>query len=80
MLEIIQYSMPTMPRGKRTVFALFCNDPECPHTGSRIGTVRLHKQDKNGVSWKEHLAGMKKYCPAVRRRVEVKGKEEKHSS
>lgn len=40
----------------------------------------MHKQDKLGKSWKEHVAGMKKYCPTLRRRTEVKFKEEKHSS
>jgi hypothetical protein len=69
-----------MPRGKRTVFGLFCSDPACPHIGERVGTIRLHKQDKNGVAWKEHVADMQKYCPTARRRVAVKAKEEKHSS
>ncbi len=64
-----------MPRGKRTVFAMYCAE-----TNMRLGTIRLHKQDKLGKSWKEHVAGMKKYCPTLRRRVEVKFKEEKHSS
>lgn len=64
-----------MPRGKRTVFALFSAE-----TNTRLGTIRLHKQDKMGVSWKEHLADMMKYDPKLRRRVAVKGKEEKHSS
>lgn len=64
-----------MPRGKRTVFALFSSE-----TNARLGTIRLHKQDKMGKSWKEHLAGMMKYDPFVRRRVAIKGKEEKHSS
>ena len=64
-----------MPRGKRTVFALFSSE-----TNARLGTIRLHKQDKMGVSWKEHIAGMLKYDPKLRRRVQVKAKEEKHSS
>jgi len=64
-----------MPRGKRTVFGIFCTV-----TGMRLGTVRFHKQDKMGKGWKEHAAKLKKYSPAVRRRVEVKLKEEKHSS
>lgn len=68
-----------MPRGKRTVFGLFCKDPECPKPGSRIGTIRLHKQDKKGVGWKEHLADMTKYCPEARHKVPVMGKEERHS-
>ena len=64
-----------MPRGKRTVYALFSAE-----TNVRLGTIRLHKQDKMGKSWKEHLANMKKYDWTLRRRVAVKGKEEKHSS
>lgn len=64
-----------MPRGKRTVFAYFCKK-----TGARLGTLRLHKQDKQGRSWKEHVEGMKKYSPKCRCRVEIKVKEEKHSS
>ena len=74
------YNLPAMPRGKRTVFGVYCNDPACPNTGSRLGTMRFHKQDKMGVSWKEHVADMKKYCPFVRKQVPVKLKEEKHSS
>lgn len=69
-----------MPRGKRTVYGIFCADPTCPQVGMRLGTARFHKQDKKGVGWKEHLADMKKYCPTLRRRVAIKGKEEKHSS
>lgn len=64
-----------MPRGKRTVFALFSSE-----TNARLGTIRLHKQDKMGVSWKEHIAGMMKYDKLLRKRVAVKAKEEKHSS
>ncbi len=64
-----------MPRGKRTVYALFSAE-----TNVRLGTIRLHKQDKMGKSWKEHIADMKKYDPVVRKRVAVKAKEEKHSS
>jgi hypothetical protein len=64
-----------MPRGKRTVFTVTSTE-----TGLRLGTIRLHKQDKLGRSWKEHVADMKKYDPRVRRRVKVKLKEEKHSS
>lgn len=63
-----------MPRGKRTVFAVFCTE-----TGDRLGTVRLHKQDKKGVGWKEHAEGMQKYSPRIRKRVPVKLKEERHS-
>lgn len=64
-----------MPRGKRTVFAMYCTE-----TGMRLGTIRLHKQDKMGKSWKEHTEGMQKYCPVLRKRVAVRLKEEKHSS
>ncbi len=64
-----------MPRGKRTVFAGFC--AEC---GARIATMRFHKQDKQGVSWKEHVEGMQKFCADDRKLVAVKFKEEKHSS
>lgn len=64
-----------MPRGKRTVFAVFCTE-----TNMRLGTIRLHKQDKLGRSWKEHAAKLKKYSPRLRKRVAVKLKEEKHSS
>lgn len=69
-----------MPRGKRTVFAAYCADPACPHPGSRLGSFRFHKQDKQGVGWKEHVEGMQKYCPEARKRVPLKFKEEKHSS
>lgn len=64
-----------MPRGKRTVFALFSSE-----SNVRLGTIRLHKQDKQGVGWKEHIAGMMKYDWTLRKRVPVKAKEEKHSS
>lgn len=69
-----------MPRGKRTVFGVFCNEPSCPHSGERLGSMRFHKQDKMGKSWKEHAAKLEKYCPTARKRVAVKLKEEKHSS
>ena len=62
-----------MPRGKRTVYAAFCRE-----TGNRIGTIRLHKQNSKGVSWKDYNA--EKYCPVCKKRVEIKLKEEKHSS
>lgn len=52
----------------------------CTETNMRLGTIRLHKQDKLGRSWKEHAADMKKYSPRLRKRVNVKLKEEKHSS
>lgn len=64
-----------MPRGKRTVFAMFCSE-----TNLRLGTIRLHKQDKQGKSWKEHAEKLIKYCPSLKKRVKVKLKEEKHSS
>lgn len=64
-----------MPRGKRTVFAIFCSE-----TGDRLGSIRYHKQDKKGVSWKEHAGKLMKYSPRLRKRVAVKVKEEKHSS
>lgn len=63
-----------MPRGKRTVFAMFCKK-----SGNRLGTLRLHKQDKQGKGWKEHVDGMKKYCAKCRSREDVKLKEERHS-
>lgn len=64
-----------MPRGKRTVYAVFSAE-----TNMRLGTIRLHKQDKQGKSWKEHAAKLKKYDSRLRKRVSVKLKEEKHSS
>lgn len=62
-----------MPRGKRTVFAMFCSE-----TSERIGTVRLHKQNSKGVSWKD--LKLEKYCPECKKRQPMKLKEEKHSS
>lgn len=56
------------------MFAMFCSE-----TGVRLGTIRLHRQDKQGKSYKEHGSKLKKYCPHLRKRVEVKLKEEKHS-
>ncbi|TSC79376.1 MAG: hypothetical protein G01um101425_656 [Candidatus Peregrinibacteria bacterium Gr01-1014_25] len=65
-----------MPRGKRTVFAVFC-----AADNSRLGSVRLHKQDKMGKAWKEHAQKFSsKFCPTCRKRVDTKLKEEKHSS
>lgn len=64
-----------MPRGKRTVFAMYCKK-----SGNRLGSMRFHKQDKQGVGWKEHVEGMKKYCPVCQSKQDVKFKEEKHSS
>lgn len=71
----LPYPLSTMPRGKRTVFAMFCSE-----TGLRLGSIRFHRQDKQGKGWKEHAEGFMKYCPALRKRVAVKFKEEKHSS
>lgn len=64
-----------MPRGKRTVYAGFCSVD-----GFRITTMRFHKQDKAGKSWKEHVADMTKYCPTCQQKTTLKFKEEKHSS
>ncbi len=61
-----------MPRGKRTVFGMFCSV-----SGNRVGSVRLHKQNSKGVGWKEFAA--EKYCPVCRKRVKMKLKEERHS-
>ena len=63
-----------MPRGKRTVFGIFCSV-----TGNRLGTVRFHKQDKMGKAWKEHAEKLTKYCSKCRKKVDVKLKEERHS-
>lgn len=51
----------------------------CSETGKRLGTVRFFKQDKNGVSYKDHAKKLKKYNPELRKRVDVKVKEERHS-
>lgn len=67
--------MRVMPRGKRTVFALFCSE-----SGNRLGTMRFFKQDKLGKSWKDHVEGMQKYCNVCRRRAKVRFKEERHSA
>lgn len=64
-----------MARGKRITFGMYSAE-----TNVRLGTIKLHKQDKMGKGWKEHVDGMKKYDPRVRHRVELKFKEEKHSS
>jgi hypothetical protein len=62
-----------MPRGKRTVFGMYCTE-----TGDRIGSIRLHRQNSKGKSWKD--LKLEKFSRRVRRRVPVKLKEEKHSS
>ncbi|MFA7681941.1 MAG: hypothetical protein WCX61_02835 [Candidatus Peribacteraceae bacterium] len=64
-----------MPRGKRVVFAV-----SCPTCKARVGTLRLHRQDKKGVGYKDHVAKIKKYCSHCRKEANVKVKEEKHSS
>lgn len=58
-----------MPRGKRTVYAGFCEE-----TNARLCTIRIHKRDKS--TFRE----LKKYNPVLKRRVKIKLKEEKHSS
>ncbi|MEK7218032.1 MAG: hypothetical protein AAB728_01060 [Patescibacteria group bacterium] len=62
-----------MPRGKRTVFGMYCKE-----SGNRVGSVRLHKQNQKGVGWKEFKA--EKFCSVCRKRVAVKLKEERHST
>jgi len=62
-----------MPRGKRTVFGMFC-----PTSGNRIGTVRLHKQNSKGIGWKDFK--VEKYCKVCKKRVPTKLKEERHSA
>ncbi|PIP65180.1 hypothetical protein COU77_00755 [Candidatus Peregrinibacteria bacterium CG10_big_fil_rev_8_21_14_0_10_49_16] len=64
-----------MPRGKRTVYSMTCSTASC---GRRVGTLRLHRQDKKGKSWKEHKRV--KYCPGCRKKTAMKVKEEKHSN
>lgn len=63
-----------MPRGKRTVFGLYC--AEC---NSRIGSVRYHRQNSKGIGWKDQIKKLRKFCKFCRKIVDVKGKEEKHS-
>lgn len=63
-----------MPRGKRTVYAMFCT--KC---GQRVGESRYFKQDKQGKSLKDHTDGMKKYCSVCKEKVDLKFKEERHS-
>ena len=65
--------MPHMPRGKRTVYGLFCTQDN-----SRVGSVRFHRQNSKAVAWKDNK--LKKYCPTCMQRVDMKLKEEKHSS
>jgi hypothetical protein len=62
-----------MPRGKRTVFASFCSACE-----SRVGTLRLHKQNSKGVAWRD-FDKTEKYCAVCGQRKTVKLKEERHS-
>ncbi|MFH0769964.1 MAG: hypothetical protein V1926_01150 [Candidatus Peregrinibacteria bacterium] len=63
-----------MPRGKRTVFAVYCSESK-----NRVGSLRFHKQDKKGKAWKEHAQGLSKYCPRCKKRVKVTLKEERHA-
>ena len=58
-----------MPRGKATVYA-----GSCSQCNARITTVRILKSKK--ADFKKR----KKYCANCRKRMEVKIKEEKHSS
>lgn len=60
-----------MPRGKRTVFAMFCSN-----CNMRVGTVRLHKQ-REGKTWKDFKTT--KYCSTCRVKKPTKQKEERHS-
>ena len=69
----MSYTASIMPRGKRTVYGLFCSSDN-----SRVGTVRFHRQNSKGVGWKDNK--LEKYCPTCRKRVAMKMKEEKHSS
>lgn len=62
-----------MPRGKRTVFGMFCKVDN-----SRVGSARLHRQNSKGIGWKDFK--VEKYCPNCRRKTETRLKEEKHSS
>lgn len=62
-----------MPRGKRTVFSGTCKD-----CGSRLLTVRLHKQ-KGQKTWRDFTLTTK-YCKCCRKRTVAKLEEEKHSS
>ncbi len=62
-----------MPRGKRTVFGMFCSD-----SGNRIGSVRLHRQNSKGIGWKDFK--VEKYCRVCKKRVAAKLKEERHSN
>ncbi len=64
-----------MPRGKRTVFGLYCVD-----CAQRIGSVRYHRQNSKGIGWKDQVKKLRKFCSNCRKIVDVRGKEEKHSS
>lgn len=68
------YPSAIMPRGKRTVFTVSCSESK-----NRIGSLRLHKQDKKGKAWKEHAQKLVKYCPVCKKRVKVTLKEERHA-
>jgi hypothetical protein len=62
-----------MPRGKRTVFGMYCTGCK-----ARYGSIRLHRQNSKGVGWKDYKR--EKYCADCRKRTPAKLKEEKHSS
>ncbi len=62
-----------MPRGKRTVYGLYCKTDNM-----RIASVRFHRQNSKGVGAKDNK--LMKYCPGCKARVEMSMKEEKHSS
>jgi ribosomal protein L33 len=64
-----------MPRGKRKVFGLYC--AEC---NQRIASIRFHGQNSKGVTAKDQIKKLHKFCSSCRKIVDVKGKEEKHSS
>jgi hypothetical protein len=62
-----------MPRGKRTVYGLYCTKDNF-----RVGSVRFHRQNSKGVAWKDNK--LTKFCPECREHMDMKLKEEKHSS
>ncbi len=58
-----------MPRGKKTVYGMYCKE-----TGEMLGVIRISK------SKKADFRPLEKYSPTLRKRVEVKVREMKHSS
>lgn len=58
-----------MPRGKRTVYAMYGEE-----TNMRLGTIRIHKKDK------AEFRTLSKYNKRTRKKEKIKLKEEKHSS